>query len=136
MLKEHLETFTRQFELAPYIKERTSFFVLEIDPDTKLLFEELEVGFSMSAKIAPLPSDKKEDLLMILMNANFIGQGTGGSTISLDSEEKFLTLSAIFTYDMNYKTFTELIEDFVNYLDYWKAEIIRYQKQNEQSIFS
>ncbi len=136
MLREHLDTFTKQFELGPYIKEGTSFIIIEIDSETKLIFEELDSGFRISAKIILLPADKREDLLMVLMSANFIGQGTGGSTISLDSEEKFLTLSATFTYDMNYKAFTELIEDFVNYLDYWKAEIIRYQKQNEQSIFS
>jgi hypothetical protein len=45
-----------------------------------------------------------------------------------------LTLSHVIPYDMNYKSFKELIEDFANYLDYWRGELKRLQKAAEESI--
>ena len=65
------------------------------------------------------------------MKANFLGQGTGDATIGLDENENFLTLSLVLPYDMNYKMFKDALEDFVNYLDYWKEELIRHKKAAE-----
>ena len=57
------------------------------------------------------------------MKANFLGQGTGGAVIGMDPEENLLTLSLLLPYDMNYKMFREALEDFANFLDYWKTEL-------------
>ena len=71
---------------------------------------------------------------MYLMKANLLGQGTGGATLAMDENENFLTLSLVLPYDMNYKTFKDALEDFANYLDFWKAELIRHQKTAEQPL--
>lgn len=136
MLKELLDEFVRKFELPPYKKEGNYLYSLELDPNTTLFFHELDPGFHIAAKIIPFSEEKREDLLTYLMNANFLGQGTGGSAICLEPDEKFLTLSTTFTYDMNFKTFIETIEDFANYLDYWREEIPKYQKKQQQSLFT
>ena len=60
------------------------------------------------------------------MRANFLGQGTGGARIGLDPNEKFLTLSCGFPYEMKYQDFKEKIEDFANYLLCWRAEIEKF----------
>jgi len=70
------------------------------------------------------------------MKANFLGQGTGGAVIGLDAEEKFLTLSLALPYDMNYRSFKGAVEDFANYVDYWREDLIRHQKAAETSIYS
>ncbi len=88
----------------------------------------------MWGKIGPCPTLKKEDLFIYLMKANFLGQGTGGSAIGLDQDENFLTLSLVLPYDMNYIMFRDALEDFANYIDYWKAELIRHTKAAEQQI--
>jgi len=69
-----------------------------------------------------------------LMKANLLGQGTGEQAIGLDHEEKSLTLSCIIPYDINYKEFKEKIEDFVNYLDYWRLESEKMKKNANESI--
>ena len=63
------------------------------------------------------------------MKANFLGQGTGGARIGVDPDDKFLTLSHGFPYEMNYQLFKESIEDFVNYVVYWREEIAKFEQE-------
>ena len=94
-----------------------------------IALKELDPGCFYSSTIGPLPKNKKEDFLMRVMKANFLGQGTGGATIGLKEDESFLTLSLSLPYEMNYKAFKESLEDFVNYIDYWKQEIVQHEAQ-------
>jgi len=52
-----------------------------------------------------------------------LGQVTGGAAIGIDSSEKFLVLTHALPFEINYKTFHESIEDFLNYIDFWKDEV-------------
>jgi len=65
----------------------------------------------------------------ILMHANFLGQGTGGARIGIDAEEKVLTLSVGFPYEMNYPPFKECVEDFVNYVVYWRDDVAKFERE-------
>jgi hypothetical protein len=96
-------------------------------------FKDLKPGMSMQALICPCPEKKKEDLFIFLMRANLLGQGTGGARIGLDQDEKFLTLSLGLPYEMNYQSFKQNIEDFVNYLIYLRDEVTKFE--NEQSVY-
>ena len=82
----------------------------------------------MRANISPCPYEEREDLFIYLMRANLLGQGTGGSRIGLDEEEKNLTLSLGLPYDMNYHAFKEAFEDFVNHLIYWRDTVAKFEK--------
>lgn len=95
----------------------------------KVSMRELDPGIYFHSPLAPVPSVQKEELFMLLMKANLIGQGTGGSTIALAEDESFLTLSLGLPYELNYKTFKETLEEFANFADYWKKEIGKWQKQ-------
>ena len=89
----------------------------------------LENALSKENKLYILtcPLNKREEVFMYLMKANLLGQGTGGSIIGLDRDEKFLTLCLVLPYDMKYKVFKDALEDFTNYLDFWKNELSCYQ---------
>lgn len=84
---------------------------------------DLSPGAALRAPIQEVPKAKREDLFCLLMRANLLGQGTGENRIGLDTQEKFLTLSLGLPYELNYKTFKDKLEDFINYLVYWKEEI-------------
>jgi hypothetical protein len=135
MLEQHLQQLISDLELDPIEpKDQTSLYHLNLTPEMKISMKELEPGLYLFSQIGPCPTQKKEDSFIYLMKANFLGQGTGGKVIGMDPEEKFLTLSHVIPYDMNYKSFKELIEDFANYLDYWRGELKRLQKAAEESI--
>ena len=96
-----------------------------------LFIKDLDPGALFKANICACPQKKRETLLIKLMQANLIGQGTGGAVIGLDKQEKFLTLSLALAYELNYRAFKESLEDFINYLVFWNEEVIKLQKEAE-----
>lgn len=108
-------------------KDKNGVFQLKMGGLAQVSLSELEPGVFFSARIIELPKEKnKESLFIYLMKANLMGQGTGGGAIGIDASEKYLTLSHTLPFEVNYKTFRETLEDFLNYIDYWKEEIPRY----------
>lgn len=122
MLERYLRQLAEELEMSeiPAIDEATKTFSLEILETMPITLEQKEPGVSLFAKLSPPPELKREDLFLHLMKANFLGQGTGGSAIGLQDDEKFLTLSSLLPYDMDYAAFKRELEDFVNYVVYWK----------------
>ncbi len=100
-----------------------------------LFLQEMDQGVYFHATIIACPQIKKEDLFLYLMRANLLGRGTGGTSIGLDPQEKFLTLSRSLAYELNYTEFKEKLEDFVNYLLYWRGEIEKFEKQARATIY-
>jgi hypothetical protein len=133
-LEELLQKLIDEMELpeAP-TKDDQGTYLLKLSPDMQVSLKELDPGTFFYAPLIPLQLPKREELMIYLMKANFLGQGTGGSTIGLDENEKFLTLSLVLPYDMNYKIFKDSLEDFTNYVDYWREELIRFKKASEES---
>ena len=113
--------------------DRTKSFLLAINPQLAVTIRECPPGFALQSIAAPCPNKKKEDLFIYLMRANFLGQGTGGARIGLDADEKLLTLSYGFPYEMNYQGFKESIEDFVNYVVYWREEVAKFEQEIRES---
>jgi hypothetical protein len=93
----------------------------------------LDPGAHFSASIAAPPTKEKEEFLLKMMKANFLGQGTGGGVLGMKEDESFLTLSLSLPYEMNYKAFKDAVEEFVNYLEYWKTEAARHEAENQVS---
>ncbi len=136
MLESLIKMLAEELELDGIPpKEDGNIYQLPLNGELTVRIQELDPGLAFWARIAPCPKEKREDLFILLMKANFLGQGTGNSTIALDENENFLTLSSVLPYDMNYKTFKDALEDFANYRDYWKDEVIRYVKASQENIF-
>jgi len=105
-------------------------YPLAINSEIILSICPLESGVSLKSNIFSCSKFKKrEELFAILMRANFLGQGTGKARIGLDPEEKSLTLSLGFPYEINQDIFKEIIEDFVNYHVYWREEIEKLEEK-------
>ncbi len=77
--------------------------------------------------ISPPPKENREEFFIKTMQANFLGQGTGGSVIGLNEDESFLTLSLSLPYEVSYDVFKERLEEFVNFLDFWKQQIQQFE---------
>lgn len=137
MLEKLLTQLIDDLELesiAP--KDENQTFHLAINPELTLSFKELNPGVLLFSSLGDCPAENREDLFLHLMKANLLGQGTGGGAIGLNAEEKLLTLSLALPYDMNERAFKEKVEDFANFTDYWKEELIRYRRSLDQSTLS
>lgn len=130
LLKEELHLG----EIGP--KNEHGEYLLPLHPETTVLLKNLDPGAAFFSRIAAFPIEKKEELVIHLMKANFLGQGTGGGVIGLDENEKFLTLSLAMPYEINYKAFRDSLEDFTNYLDYWRGEIKRHEQAAKEGLFA
>jgi hypothetical protein len=132
MLREHLEKLCKELAVdLPKLNEHKA-FPLRLGTDL-IAIRDLNPGLALQAQICAIPTKKKEELFIYLMRANLLGQGTGGSRIGMNSEEKFLTLSSGLPYELDYRIFREAIEDFVNYVIYWRDEVAKFE--NEESVY-
>ncbi len=128
MLRDYLEQLCKELAIESIPKLNAQKIYPFRLGNEWLSLKDLNPGVAMQAQICLCPEEKKEDLFIFLMRANLLGQGTGGARIGLDAEEKFLTLSLGLPYEMNYQIFKETIEDFVNYLIYWRDEVTKFEK--------
>ncbi len=129
MLESFLQTLTQEllFDTVPQ-KGESGGFLVSLNTETAVEIFPLDSEVLFFGTIGTLPKLKREEFFILLMKANFLGQGTGGAVIGMDPEENLLTLSLLLPYDMNYKMFREALEDFANFLDYWKTELISHKE--------
>jgi hypothetical protein len=128
MLDIIIHEVEKHLELRTEKKENPLFgtHVLKINDDLEVWLKDLNPGIAIKSIIGNVPSvNDKESLFSYLCRANYIGQGTGGAVIALDPNEKFLTLSLIMSYEVNYRIFRDKLEEFLNYLDFWRNELKR-----------
>ncbi len=129
MLDDYLTLLSEELDLEPPLSLNDQKEVIFSISDKDILLKDLSPGFYCHAPITPLPEKKREDIFMQIMQANLLGQGTGGSIIGSDQDEKNLTLSLHIPYEINYSTFKEKVEDFVNYLLFWQEKIESIEKE-------
>jgi len=124
MLEQYLKQLLLDLELEPTVeKSRENFYSLKLPQISEIQLKKLDPGFYFKTTVGPTPEKRKEDFLGLLLRANYLGQGTRGASLGMSLDEKFLTLSASLSYEMNYKHFKESIEDFVNTTYYWQDEL-------------
>ena len=128
MIEQHITHLIEDLSLPPLgPKDPNGYFQIPLKGDLKMSLKDLSPGFMIQAPLGPVSNQNKEELLTYLMKANFLGQGTGEQIIGMNPDEKFLTLSRSITYEINYQKFKDILEEFTNYLLYWKGEVIRMQ---------
>lgn len=121
MLEEFLRRLCDELSLPAVSKEKgISVFLFGKE---KVSIKDLNPGLSLQAPITVCPSQKREELFIELMRGNLLGQKTGGARLGLESDEKTLTLSLGLPYELSYQAFRDAIEEFINYLIYWREEI-------------
>ncbi|MGE5195907.1 MAG: type III secretion system chaperone [Anaerolineae bacterium] len=136
MLEHFLKQLAADLELeAIPAKDESGTVHFFLNPEMVISIKEQNGQIFFLSKIASCPMQKREQLFILLMKANFLGQGTHGSVIALDPEEKVLTLSLTLPDGMGYHKFKENIEEFANYVDYWREEIATHQKEAENSLY-
>lgn len=132
MIKRYAKELAEELKLSLREDKGKERYFLEFLEDTMTLWD-LKPGLFVTARITSVPAQRKEELFTYLMRANLLGQGTGETRLGIDAEEKFLTLSLALPYEMDYPQFREKVEDFVNYLRYYREEIL--QKIQEENLY-
>ncbi len=134
-VEQLLDTLVTHLNLSPSALEKDSsgYYKVSLNANTAVTLNSQDDHIFLSTKIGPLPKLQNKELLFIyLMQANLIGQGTGGAAIGIDPSEKFFTMSSSLKGDVNFKVFKEGLEDLINYTDYWREEINRFANESSE----
>lgn len=122
MLERWIEELTDELDL-PKIPREGNLYVLPMDTTLSIELTEMERGgVSFFCKIGKLPSEKQEEFFTQGMLANLMGQGTKGAVLGVSDDYQFLTLSLSAPHVEQYGHFRDLLEDFINSVDFWVTE--------------
>jgi hypothetical protein len=131
MLKDFVAQLCVELEIEPIpIIRADKSTIFWLNDEIGIEMKDLEPGVSLCAKICPCPAKRLEELFLRLMRANYLGQETSQNRLGLSSDEKFLTLSLGMPYEVSYRIFKDAVEDFANFILYWREEIDKFIKQD------
>lgn len=98
-------------------------FSLDLGQDLIVRYNDLHPGLYMVSYLGPLSEKNRETFLIALMHMNLFGNGTGKGVIGYDDEIKLLTFSQVVPYRLQFEEFKNALEDFINYVEFWKTEL-------------
>ena len=128
-LQALLAELQKDFELPrPFDQEGADVWSIPIDEGLKIYAAEKAGVLELSSTFMEAPVGKEEELYLNLLNANLLGQGTLGAWLSLSDEGRRLTLTRVIDYDVSFKEFRDILEDFINSIDFWREEALNYQQ--------
>jgi hypothetical protein len=124
-LKTLIEQLSKELELPALVPDNTGKYHLVFDEDQTVSFYELNSGIVLYSELAKCPVADLEAFFTDAMLANLFGQGTSRAVLGLTADGKTLTLSFEIDYNIEYKDFRDLLEDFLNAADVWRTEALK-----------
>jgi hypothetical protein len=120
-------TFDASNELFLTLGER---FVLVMYLD-----EEAE-AIILSIPIAKLPKEgAREDLLLELLQGNYVWNRTGGGVLGVDKESEVVVLSSLLDLSLETTNLSEeTVSELINVADYWKKKMSVFGSVSLQSV--
>lgn len=125
-----IEQLVKDLELGtPLTTEVPGVYSFPLDQGLSVIISEIPRGFSLKCSVCPLPLQTNEEYILTqAMLANLFGQGTRGSILGLSPEGSILTLTQVIDYTVDYKEFRDILEDFINSVDFWREEALAQTK--------
>lgn len=114
------------FDQASYPDEN-KIYSLDFGKDLVVRYSDLHPGVNFMSILGKLPDKNREVLVSSLMHLNLFGNGTGGGVFGYSEENKSLTFTTAVPYRLQFGEFKNALEDFVNFVDFWKSELARAQ---------
>lgn len=124
-----IKQLAADYEIKEFDSEESGKWKIPLDEGETIYITDLGHGIKIEARIMDTPRGKEEDLFERMLFANLFGQGTWGSVLSVDDEAKHIELTRTIDYEINYKEFKDIVEDFINAVDFWREEALNYQQR-------
>ena len=132
MLSALMQELSKEWELeGPLPQEIPGVYKVPLDEGVSFsitsLIEGNQTGIVLTSNLAAIPRGSEEKLFTHALLGNLFGQGTKQAILGLNESGSLLTLSRYIDYDVNFQEFREIIEDFINTIDFWREEILKHQ---------
>ncbi|MBA3957792.1 MAG: type III secretion system chaperone [Parachlamydiaceae bacterium] len=123
MLNKLIHEFAKDQELGDSLPlDSSGNYMIPLDEGLIITIQALPEGFTLFCFLGPCPKNNREALFSQALLANLFGQGTHDAVLGISEDGNTLTLSRIIDYHVEYKEFKEIIEDFINVVDFWREE--------------
>ncbi|MEM1283391.1 MAG: type III secretion system chaperone [Chlamydiota bacterium] len=123
-LNEFMKQLSYEMELEqPLAAQMSGVYTLPLDENLYIVISTGDEGLSFTSDVCKCPTVKREEFLTKMMHANLFGQGTSEAILGLTKNGEKITLSRHVHHEIDYKEFSEILEDFINTVDYWADEV-------------
>lgn len=124
MLAKFIQELVKDLEIPDSLAtEMPGVYEFPINPNLSVILSEIPQGFTLRCVFADVPKTKEEFLYTQVLFANLYGLGSDGCVLGLDREGKKLTLHRVIDYNIDYKEFKDILEDFLNTAESWIDEV-------------
>ncbi len=126
MLAKKIEQLANELEMdsASLATQMPGVYEFPVDENISAFISEIPHGFTLTCTIADCPpSEHDEEFYTQALLANLFGEGTDGCILGIDEEAKKLTLARKIDYEIDYKEFRDIVEDFLNTVEFWQQEV-------------
>jgi hypothetical protein len=128
MLDHYVQALTKELELEGSLATQVpGVFQFPLEQDLRIEITDRPPGFRLSCTLGRVPQGKEEEFYTRCLLGNLFGQGTKGAVLGLNEDGTLLTLAQDVDYNAEYKEFRDILEDFINTVDYWREEAQRYE---------
>lgn len=102
-------------------------YTIPLEDGVSFEIGKLPKGFSLTANnLVTCPVKDIETFFEQALLTNLYGDQRSGAVLGLSDDGKMLTLSRNVDYDITYKEFKDMIEDFITSIDFWREESLNY----------
>lgn len=129
MLEKFMPQLIKDFELEDtnLASGVPGVYSIPLEEDLSVVLSAIPDGFIIKCNVASVPSTQEEKFYTRAMLGNLFGQGTrGNAIIGLTPDGSKVTLSLVIDRPIDYKEFRELLEDFLNAVDFWRDEALSF----------
>ena len=127
MLENFMKQLTKDLEIEESLDTGVpGVYMFPVDENIGIDISEIPHGFTLACTFGECPEENEEEFYTHALLANLFGQGTDQSVLGLDAEAKRLSLSRKVDYPIEYREFRDMVEDFLNAVEFWNEESSAY----------
>lgn len=128
MIEQKLFSYTQQLVEELEIDEKIeanlqNIYNFAFSKSLNISIKTIDSAIYVESYLGLLPSQKTEDFLLYMMQANLLGQGTGSGYLGLKEDSQKIKIATFIDEESTYGQFRESIEEFVNWADLWIKKI-------------
>lgn len=129
MLEDYMKQLARDFELTvPFRSEVPGIYIIPLEEGLHIdISASPQGGYYFSSVLVDIPTGKEEEFYNNAMLANLFGQGTNHSVLGLTNDGNKLFLSHEVDREISYTDFRNVLEDFINSVDFWREDVLNYR---------
>lgn len=128
MLSRLMEEYSKELEAEqPLSADNDGTYTVPLDDAVVISITELNAKIKLTCQVAEVPTIKRQEFMEEALLGNLFGQGATDAIIGISEEGKMLTLTRVIDHEISYKEFSDVLEDFINSIDFWRDEALNFK---------